>query len=430
MKFRILWTLLALIAVIVGVAVGVKESDWNINTRVVHTRPFAPRIVWQESPQTQATLLWCSMQSLTEPATVYWDTVSRQGVIEEYEKSSRVRRGTLLPTSESFRWIDQFEMWSHQLVWTELQPDTTYYFAIEQQGEISREYHFTTAPDENRPLSLLYGADSRSGWEQRRIVNQQLARTIAADDSILAFCHGGDFVGEGIYLDHWYHWLADYELMIPPSGKLLPIVPARGNHDKGKLYNMLFGWEASDPNYYSLAIRPNLKLMTLNCNLSYAGQQLDWMNRTLDSYSLEDWVIVQYHLPAFPAVKRSGPARQYWVRHWEQKGVDLACEADGHCMKRTAPLIQGSPHPDGIVYVGEGGLGVKQRTPLSENRSWMTDAFTGSGHHFHQLHFDAENAWVETISWTGQVLDTYQLKQRLRGGMPQLATEKAETKRQ
>ena len=41
--------------------------------------------------------------------------------------------------------------------------------------------------------------------------------------------------------------------------------------------------------------------------------------------------------------------------------IDIALESDGHCMKRTAPIRHGKKDPTGIVYVGEGGLGVGQR---------------------------------------------------------------------
>jgi len=109
------------------------------------------------------------------------------------------------------------------------------------------------------------------------------------------------------------------------------------------------------------------------------GDQARWLAAELsDSRSTNDWVIVQYHRPVYPAVKQPGSGLKSWVPLFKKFNVDLACEADGHDIKRTVPIRNGRQDASGVVYIGEGGLGVGQRTADSENGS-LVSAVTGYG---------------------------------------------------
>ena len=46
----------------------------------------------------------------------------------------------------------------------------------------------------------------------------------------------------GVILSYGSRWMSDHELTVGPNGRLLPIIPARGNHDGGKLFNEIFAF--------------------------------------------------------------------------------------------------------------------------------------------------------------------------------------------
>ena len=120
--------------------------------------------------------------------------------------------------------------------------------------------------------------------------------------------------------------------------------------------------------------------------------------------------MAQYHTPAFPAVKVPSTAYANWVPLFDEYRLDLVCEADGHNIKRTSPILNNKINPDGIVYIGEGGMGVGQRTPKTDR--WylaeMADK-NSSGHHVHLLTFDAEHLDVRVIRLEGETFDNFQL---------------------
>jgi hypothetical protein len=93
--------------------------------------------------------------------------------------------------------------------------------------------------------------------------------------------------------------------------------------------------------------------------------------------------------------------------------VDLVCEADGHCIKRTPPIRGNRIDPTGVVYIGEGGLGVGQRTPKTWRWYLNTpQAKVGSGHHVQLLTFSPDELEIRVILLDGKVFDEHRLAAR------------------
>ena len=85
---------------------------------------------------------------------------------------------------------------------TDLLPATKYHVEIESDGRRSPPMYFVTAPTEDVPISIVFGADSRSGLKERREINTMIAELVAKSwepgkTPILAFAHAGDFVYSG-----------------------------------------------------------------------------------------------------------------------------------------------------------------------------------------------------------------------------------------
>lgn len=239
-------------------------------------------------------------------------------------------------------------------------------------------------------------------------MNQRMAELLRDTESMQALAHGGDYVGSGTNLSEWSQWMSDHEATTGADGRLLPIIPTRGNHDKGALFNEVFGFPAGDGNYYVTDLGTQLRLVTLNTETSIAGDQAKWLETQLQAgRPAHRWLAVQYHRPAFPAVKTPSGALQFWVPLFDRYNVDLAYEADGHNIKRTVPIRDNVEDATGVVYLGEGGLGAEQRKPKPNRWFLKSPGMGSSGFHVHVLLFSDPHWESRVVADSGKVLDEY-----------------------
>lgn len=368
-------------------------------------QPRHVRVVWSVNPATVADLLWTTNQTGESSQVCYRVADQGEWSIVDCDRNEPFN-GVATPCM-------------HHTRLTGLEPATKYSVVCQTDGQKSREFHFLTAPDDSREVAMLFGGDSRSGVEARQQVNRMMShmvaeQTAAGRPEILALAHGGDFIVNGTKLDQWLAWLDHHELTTSDSGRLLPLVPARGNHDMGPLFNQVFGFPSRDENYYAVSLSSNVRLATLNTETSTAGDQRKWLADELDRHRWRyRWYVAQYHKPAFPAVKIPSGALSNWVPLFEQYQLDLVCEADGHAIKRTPPIRAMKVDPQGVVYIGEGGLGVGQRTPKTK-RWYLQDTAKacGTGHHVHLLTFRDQQLDVRVVKVGGKLFDEFTLSPR------------------
>lgn len=383
----------------------------------IEAGPQFPRVVWLEDPAHRAAVVWTTREK-GDDHRLYFDTESRDGDTTAYRYEVEVER----TVSES-----QDHVWFHHAVIEGLHPSTTYYFTAESDGTTTAERHFETAPADDRPFKLLYGGDSRSDPENRRKVNRRIRKLHSSDDAIIGLVHGGDYVESGMAWDQWRQWLRDWELTTTDDGKVIPVVPARGNHEFSPLqgnperadnYNAMFGLPGGRKlDRWVTEIGSQVAIVTLDTNTAHGGEQRAWLDRTLDDLTDErKWILPSYHRPAYPAVKRPGDARQHWVPLFEKYNVDLVLESDGHVLKRTVPIRDGEQAEDGIVYVGEGGLGVKQRSP--RDRWYLQEpGMATATHHIQVLSFGPDQLRYRAVVLDGSTADEATFEPR-RAGSP------------
>lgn len=386
-------------------------------------RPFMHhRVMFMHEPSTKASVAWTTADELFESHGVYWDTESRKGELEKYAFSTKAVHShpyTLIPKDRENKVPANI---GHSVLLEDLKPATTYYLVIVSGKYQSREFHFVTAPDDDRPFQLLFGGDSRRGpqWpevhEDRRLVNKLMAGLLEENPDIIALAHGADYCAKAEWT-FMTDWLSDHELTTTKDGRLLPVIPSRGNHDRGITFEEMFYWPKRDHNYYfATELTGGAVLLTLNTEISHAGDQRDWLAKTLKDYRAGDkpsWTLAQYHVPAYGSVKEYAQGesqRQHWVPLFEEFQVDLVMEADHHSLKRTVPIYQDKENAEkGIVYIGDGGLGVPQRDP--DTSRWYLDApgMTSNGHHVHLLEFSNDTIKGTAIGLERQVLDQFEI---------------------
>lgn len=383
-------------------------GDLRAEARLEGTNPAQWRVIWTEHPATRAVLCWNTAKAGSKHELRY----RRRGA-DSFETNATTSGEY---AGDGLHW--------HRSELSGLQPGTEYEVQMVSDGRESPVLFFVTAPAEDRPFTLLFGGDSRSSSEHRRAVNQMLSELVEQSldndepaDDILALVHGGDYIATGSDLSQWSQWMSDHELTVTDEGRLLPIIPARGNHDRGALFNPVFGFPEDDTNQYVTTIADQLTLITLSTNESTAGDQARWLEDQLETARPGTrWLLAQYHRPAYAAVKSPGSALRDWVPLFEKFNVDLVCEADGHCIKRTLPIRDGKHDPTGIVYVGEGGLGVGQRSPKSDRWFVQPPGMVGHGHHVQALTFSRDELLYRCIMLDGEVRDEYRRKPRKQTG--------------
>ena len=372
--------------------------------------PLAPRhwrCIWTEDPATVATLSWST-------AAAGRQHIVKMAAVDPAPATDQEHQRTVAAQHNGRFTGDDLELHYHHARLADLQPGTTYEVTLESDGHASPPLRFTTAPADDRPVSVIFGADSRSGLVERRKMNALMARMAAEARAagrppIVALAHAGDYVYDGNELSLWAQWMADHELTAGVDGHLLPIIPARGNHDHGEHFNQVFDFPAGDRNYYAVDVGPQLRWITLNTETVVAGKQTKWLAEQLAAARPQyRWVVAQYHRPSYPAAKLPGRGLVHWVPLFEQFNADLVCEGDGHTIKRTPRLRANKIDPTGVPYIGEGGLGVGQRTPNAE--LWYLrapHAKAGSDHHLQLLTFDRDKLSYRVVLMSGDTFDEH-----------------------
>ncbi|CAN5379063.1 metallophosphoesterase family protein [soil metagenome] len=391
--------------------------------------PRHVRVIWTEQPSHHAIISWSTLFEKGNENVVYYDTVPRLGRTNQYAFQMKAKRnGEITMLDMDFTEGVPPGYFHHSEI-NDLLPLTKYFFVVETDGQISDEYYFITAPKEDRTLAVLWGGDSRLGGINpvyagntphigRQNMNRVIAGLIDRQEDIFAFLHGADYAKTAEWR-HLFWWFEDHQLVKGKDNRLLPLVISRGNHDEaiGFLENFWLG-NLSDKNsfnyYFHTRFTPEVSIITLNTEISVRGDQRGWLEKELAATRPEKrWLVVHYHRPAYPVAQSfnhdTAPRlREAWVPLFEKYNIDLAAESDGHILKRTLPIRNNKPDETGIVYVGEGGLGVPQRV-VDDTTRWYIQppGFAASADNVFMFTFRQDSLLVTAYGADGNVLDEY-----------------------
>jgi acid phosphatase type 7 len=391
------------------------------------------RVIWTEQPQQEAIVSWTSgMNSKENYIEIAEGVVSR--VAPHFSRKKEISKGGKITYGKWEEMEGVPSAYYRHVFLDQLKPGRPYSFRVCSDGFCSAVYYFKTAPDQPGVYSFLAGGDARTGKEHggtedkvphtsRQEMNKLVKDLVEQDPEIYALIHGADFAGTAQWR-HLYYWLEDLSYMVGKDGRILPLIISQGNHDldAGFYENFWLGeiGEGSSENiYYPTQLAPGICLLTLNTETAMAGDQRVWLEDQLRKRRGENaWLFVQYHKPAYPAVKDFtredfARVRQLWVPLFERYRIDLAIESDGHALKKTLPILEGKPHEQGIRYIGEGGMGVPQRKAMNKD-SWyfQGDGFAGSHHHVWKLSVGPDTTFAQAIGLNGTPLHAFPLLRR------------------
>ena len=349
----------------------------------------------------------------TDPATsmvIGWEQISGYNPVLYYDVVDFGRQVTAYRNKKQpDRIIVAKGMNNHFARLSGLQPNTVYYFVVQDNEGASERFSFKTAPDTpNERLSIIAGGDSRNNRDARRDANRLVSKLrphcVIFDGDMTA----GDSDQE------WREWFEDWQETIGSDGRIFPIIPARGNHEAANSSITELFDVASIDVYYAHTLGGNLfRIYTLNSLHPTAGSQRAWLEGDLRASGNIIWKMAQYHQSMRPHTQRKPEKDELfiqWAPLFHQYGVDLALESDAHVVKTTYPIrpSQGPGSDEGFirddetgtVYIGEGCWGA----PLRENnddKSWTRAS--GSFNQFKWIFVDREKIEIRTII-TGDAL--------------------------
>lgn len=412
------------------------EYNSDLQTELEDPSPRHIRVIWAEQPATEAIISWTTMAP-SSSNKIYFDTVSQDGEIETYQYHSEAERNGKITMTSMDKTEGVSPGWYHHVQLKDLSPSTRYYFVVESDGDTTEEHYFITAHIGDRPFKILSGGDSRMGGEKpryagrtphtdRQQMNKVIAELLEENPDIMALAHGADW-GTTADWRHLYWWFEDNELIKTSDNRLLPFIVARGNHDEEIGFQENF-WlaEITDQlsfGYYFTTKIGNTALITLNSEISVAGDQREWLDEELESLTSDSngplWLMAQYHRPAYPVAKdfdrhTFARVRNAWTPLFDQYNLDLVLESDGHVLKRTMPIRNFQPSEDGVVYIGEGGMGVPQRVPIENLWFVQEPGFSASAHHVWLLDISSDSLYMEAISIERNVIDNHTIFPRNR----------------
>ncbi|MCG8575727.1 MAG: metallophosphoesterase [Flavobacteriales bacterium] len=348
-------------------------------------------------------------------ATIGWNQLSGDEVKLYYSKSdfkaedyAKCESSAEITTTNMFKGMN-----NHFVRLKDLPADAACYFVVVDSEGPSERYWFKTTPaSSSERLSIIAGGDSRSRRKTRVSANKLVAKLLP---------HAVIFAGDYTDIDNetkWHGWFEDWEYTYSENdNRIIPLITARGNHEKSNEVLIKFFDCPSEKNYYSVELGGDLiNVITLNTeNLLFGGKQKSFLEETLQEHSNFYWNIPQYHRSCRPHVKwkmkMRGPKQIYrqWIKILEKYGVQLVIECDTHIAKITWPIVKASGKKgedgfvrddvNGIVYAGEGCWGAPLRE-VDNARSW-TRAADGVNS-FKWIWVDRESIEMRTVDYINE----------------------------
>lgn len=402
-------------------------------------QPLTVYLTWQRDP--------------TSTMTVHWHTDWTEGFVDsvlEYraagDPSARWSRahGHAAQMPFTNRMVHTVEL-------TGLRPDTLHEFRFgrlatrESDGELEFQPHsgsplkFRTLPASlSRPVRFVSGGDIYGGDSPDLMAN--MCKVAAAQDPEFALL-GGDIAyvnNEPKAANRWFDFFKTWRAtMVTKDGRLIPVVPAIGNHevhgdtyqirggapnrgmstDRALFFYTLFAFPGR-PGYNALDVGNYLTLVALDSfhTNPVPGAQTEWLREKLKQRTGVPYVVPFYHVPAYPSYRSFSGAtsvaiRANWVPLFDEARVLFAFENHDHAYKVTHALRGGERHAQGTRYLGDGAWAVNTRaTTALEKAPYLERAH--SKNHVFVVTLHPDRAEFRAVDQAGQEFDNFTIPTR------------------
>lgn len=342
-------------------------------------------------------------------------------VIEWKEKESEAWKPRM-GSHRSYKLGDQ-PLIIHSLELTQLEGDKEYEFRISSKGETQS---FKTAPEGLlEPVKFIVGGDAYHDDEESLA---KMLRTMAKQDPLFAAV-GGDiayaFPASLSKREETVRWITFLKLwqkeMRTQTGRSIPIVPVIGNHDvlggfgKSPLEARFFYEVFPLPDgksFRALDFNNYLSLILLDSGHTFSVQGLQrlWLEGALKERQDIPYIFAIYHVSSFPSFrplcnKEAEEIRTHWAPLFEEAKLTAAFEHHDHVLKRTHPIKAMKIDPQGLVYLGDGSMGLRKPRDPHQPTPWYI-AEAKSAQAVWQTTLTVESASFEALDAQGCRLDS------------------------
>ncbi len=376
--------------------------------------PFRPDtlfLTWQRDPTTTMTVQWIGTPGETSDTAVSYAPL----------KVDTVGRWPSQPATARPYPMTGLQVFRAEL--TGLCPGTDYQFRI---GKASPAFRFRTMPAKaTDTIHFVSGGDC--GINPHAVANNVQA---ARQDPMFAVVGGDLGYDNGRSVETSLAFVRNYSRhMIGRDGRLIPMVTCIGNHEvnggygqprsKAPFYYALFDGLFPETGYAALDFGDYLSLVLLDTGHTsrIAGEQTDWLEKTLKARADHPNVLVVQHVPTYPSVRRpesAGPAqRKHWAPLFDKYRVPVVLEHHDHAFKRTKPLLDGLPNDNGVLYLGDGTWG-RLRTPHTPEQLGYL-AVSGRDYHLSLHRIQGAERFHLALDEHGRVMDVSRSGQRKTG---------------
>ncbi len=306
---------------------------------------------------------------------------------------------------------------------TELKPGTQYRLRI---GKGAQDHRFQTMPAKaTDSFQFVSGGDC--GWGAKARESNNLA---ARQDPMFVLMGGDIAYDNGLLGLANLGFLKNYTSdMLDSAGRLIPIVPAIGNHETTRLlgglrapfFQSLYGGLFAERSYATLDFGDYLSLVLLDSGhmAPIEGEQTSWLDEQLAERTERPHLVVAQHVPSYPSYRSyntTGRAsRQEWVPLFQKHNVDIVLEHHDHTFKRTHPLQDGLVDKRGLVYLGDGSWGALRQLHEAESRPYLATA--SSNYHVTLHRLEGEQRFHMALANSGRVVDVCTTSKRPRRSM-------------
>jgi hypothetical protein len=379
--------------------------------------PFQPStlfLTWQRDPTTTMTVQWVGVRGETTDTAVHYSPEC----YDEWKEQ---------PTDAKPYPMTDLKVFRAEL--TGLTPGTDYEFRV---GKQSPTYRFRTMPAKaTDTIHFISGGDC--GVNAHAAANNAQA---ARQDPMFAVV-GGDLGYDNgrsapISLAFLRNWSKH---MVGRGGRLIPMVTCVGNHEvdggynkpraKAPFFYALFDGLYPETGYATLDFGDYLSLVLLDSGhtTAIAGEQTDWLEKTLKARADHPNVLVVNHVPSYPSYRNPVGAngkkgtgedqRKYWVPLFEKYRVPLALEHHDHTFKRTKPLLDGLADANGVLYLGDGSWGRLRNPKRPDQLSYL--AASSRDYHLSLHRLQGAERFHLALDEHGRVMDVCRSGQRKAG---------------
>lgn len=341
-------------------------------TKIVDEAAFRPStlfLTWQRDPTTTMTVQWIGAVGETADTKVYYGVANAVAALQ-------VQPATAKPYPMTDLKVFRAEL-------TDLVPGTDYQFRI---GKQSPAYRFRTMPAKaTDTIHFISGGDC--GVNVHTIANNIQG---ARQEPMFAVVGGDLGYDNGKSVEISLAFVRNYSKhMIGRDGRLIPMVACIGNHEvdggynkprtKAPFFYSLFDGLFPETGYATLDFGDYLSLVLLDTEHTspIAGEQTDWLEKTLKARVDHPHVMCFNHVPAYPSYRKTEGVggkpgtgegnRQHWVPLFQKYRVPVVLEHHDHTFKRTKPLLDGLAADNGVLYLGDGSWG-RLRNPQKPDK--------------------------------------------------------------